>query len=346
MNFSVLTPDQSAEWSQAVDMLPANLRDIHFSHQYAAAQVHLGVKPRLAVYRWNDYVVLQPFALREFSVGGIAGMDIANLYGYGGPASNHGATLFQWFSQAFDDWCRSQGIVSEFCQLNPMLNSHQRKLVRQVVKATERKVVVVADISETNAKWRYKDRRQAGIRTASRLGITVNLEHDPAAFIRLYRQTMQRVYAPERFDFSDEYLRALAALGYVFCARFKDVAESAALMLHAGPTAYYHLAGNAMLNPKSGANDLLVHEMMIFARNELGARWFHLGGGVTSEPNDPVLHFKAGYSDMRLPAYAYFRVLDEMRYKELCAAKIAEEKAVTGAEFTSEFLPMYRREAS
>ena len=116
------------------------------------------------------------------------------------------------------------------------------------------------------------------------------------------------------------------------------------LMMRDG-TAYYHLAANAGDHPRSGANDLLVHEMAMFAAKS-GCKRFHLGGGATSDPADPVLFFKSGFSDLRAPAMSYFRVFDEATYAGLCAEKKRREVAETGTEFGTSFDPMYRREAS
>jgi hypothetical protein len=136
-------------------------------------------------------------------------------------------------------------------------------------------------------------------------------------------------------------------IGSVFVASIDGVPESASLMLHGeNGVAYYHLTGNAMVRPKTHANDLLVLFMANYARG-LGMMTLHLGGGVTSAPDDSVLAYKQGFSNAWLPTYSYFRVLDEHRYEQLCEAKKAQELEQTGAVWSaSTFLPMYRREAA
>jgi len=359
MSFSVLRPDADADrWAAIIDALPENLRDVHFTPQYAAAQKLLGVKPLMAIYEWEGYVVAQPFALRrtfvgsaalENAYGGLMAVDIANLYGYGGPVSSHGVQLYRWFSNAFLEWCRAHGVVSEYCALHPLMYPHQRALVREVVEPVTRKQVVVMDLRLAPMEG-YTENRLGGIRTARRAGVSVVCvrsksvaEHQP--FIRLYRETMLRKRAAARWYFPDEYLAALCRIGTVFYAMLDGEVESASLVLHGYGTAYYHLTANAMRTPKARANDLLVHEIAEWARG-VGCTRLHLGGGATAAEDDPVLRFKADYSTGRAPAYSYFRVFDDVAYRELCAAKAKQEIAETGAEYRTWFQPMYRREAS
>jgi hypothetical protein len=351
MSFDVLTPDgnDAIRWLAAIDRLPVGLRDVHLTLEYAAAQTFLGVEPRLAVYEHEGYVVVQPFALRKVSVGGIEAFDIANLYGYGGPISNHGEQLYEWFDRSFTGWCRDMGVVSEFCALNPMSGSHQDSLLRRTVQTVERKPVVVVDLSRPIGST-YRDRRAAGVKAATKHGVNVTsntTDFEDREFVRLYNVTMRRRRAARRWDFPDAYLMALCNLGTVFCAVMPDGdVESAGLMLDGqNGVAYYHLAGNMMNARKAGANDLLIHEMALCAQR-MGCKMLHLGGGATSKLDDPVLAYKAGFSDARLMAKTYFRVLDEARYHELCMAKAAQEIADTGAPFTTSFQPMYRREGS
>jgi lipid II:glycine glycyltransferase (peptidoglycan interpeptide bridge formation enzyme) len=136
----------------------------------------------------------------------------------------------------------------------------------------------------------------------------------------------------------------VCALGTVFHAVSPDGdVVSAALMLLAHGTAYYHWAGNSGFYPKSGANDLLVDAMATEAK-AAGCKRFHLGGGATSAADDAVLFFKSGFSDLRAPAVSYFRVFDEAAYRKLCAEKVRREVDETGAEFNTSFEPIYRRE--
>src|SRR5260370_1077405 len=235
MTFAVLSPqgNDAATWASLVEMLPPALRDIHFMPAYAAAQALLGIEPKLAVYQYDDYVVMQPFGLRPITIGDMTGVDIASLYGYGGPVSNHSEPLYAWFNEAFTEWCRQRRVVSEFCALHPLMHAPQRKLTGRVVESVQRKSVVVMNLGQKSFET-YKDRREAGIKAARRAGIKVDTakqQLDHAVFIRLYRETMLRKQACERWYFPDEYLAALSRLGTAFDALLACEVNSAALSL-------------------------------------------------------------------------------------------------------------------
>jgi hypothetical protein len=344
--------DGFRQWADVIAALPVAWQDVHLSAGYAAAQVHLGVEPMLAVYEAHDYRVVQPFALRKISIGGIDATDVANLYGYGGPASDHSWQLYAWFHEALMGWFADQDIVSEFCALNPMLGDRQRKLVKAKVELVERKPVVVVNLLHPPGQG-YRDRRRAGIKAALNAGVRVSPTPGQTAdddrrindFIYLYDLTMHRKCAGSRWFFPVAYLKDLCRIGTLFVAEIGGEVESAGLLLTSrSGDAYYHFAASAA-GHSNGANDLLVHEMANHAR-DIGMRRFHLGGGVTSVPDDPVLFYKAGFSDDRLMTTTYFRIIDREAYDDLCVAKRVQEIAETGVEFASAFLPMYRREAS
>jgi hypothetical protein len=359
MSFELLHPVSDRDkWLRALAKLPTDKRDIHWSPDYLAAERLRGHDPRLAVYTYHEYVVCQPIIIRNIFPLDADTLehempecwtcrDVSSPYGYGGPVSNHGRQLYAWFNESFTRWAAENRIVTEFCALHPFMTSHQIAMLRAVpqIKPVTRKQVVWIDL-RCDFAGQYHDNRKAGIKKARKEGVAVGMGGKPDGFIRLYRLTMLRKQAAARWYFSDEYLRALCDFGTVWYASVGGMTASAALMLMMmDGTAYYHLAANADVYPRSGANDLLVHEMAEFAARN-GCKRLHLGGGATSDPSDAVLFFKSGFSDLRAPAMSYFRVFDEVAYKALCVEKKRREVAETGMEFGTAFEPLYRREAS
>jgi len=364
MGFYVLTMHgQDAEkWRHIAHVrIPAELRDVHMSEPYMKAEELLGNKPLLAVYEYDEYFVAQAFVLREVNVSGIRALDISSPNGYGGPWSNHGHTLWNWFQKSFLEWCAEQGIVSEFCALNPLILNHQLSLMKSAdFDIKERKKVVVVDLEKPGLlENRYRDRRFAGIVAARRakveivaksnLGKNWTITDEEALyrrqFIKLYRDSMMKKAAATRWFFPDEYVASLCSIGDLFAAEVDGEVESMALQLPFGSSVYYHLAVNVGKHPNVGANDLLIHDMMVDAQRR-GFKRFHLGGGVTSAPDDGVFHYKSGFSDDRASAQSYFRIFDQKKYTELCEAKAQKEIYETGKEFSTNFLPLYRREAA
>lgn len=335
--------------------------DPHLSPDYMAAELLLGGEPRLTTYKFEHYYVVKPVVMRPVVIGKRKfGMDVTSPQGYGGPVTNHGARLHEWFDAEFREWCKRMGVICEYCALNPMHLPHQRVLMKPIgVDLRERKQVVWMNLAdrrwaEPESVYRgvdYKDTRIAGIKAAHKHRVTirqVETTDEAVVFIGMYLESMERKDASPRWRFPAEYLRALCNAYTVFVATVGtgagDVASSA-LIMTGGETAYYHMAANNPAHSKAGANDLLIHEVALWARTS-GIKRLHLGGGVTSAPDDPVLFFKGGFSPLRAPAMSYFRVLDEGKYRAACAAKVEQEIDETGAEFTTSFEPMYRREAA
>ncbi len=353
MKFDVLTPIKDrARWQRCVDMLPAKRRDIHFMPEYAAAQAMLGVEPRLAVLESDGGIIVQPFVMRPIETApGI--FDSASPYGYGGPVANVSDDTFRnQFFVELSAWRSANNVVDDYCVLHPFIESHQRWILDGVATVGEKKKDVVYIWLLPGFDNHYRRDRRVGIDRARMSGVTVENVEPAAANVRifcdLYRETMLRKQAASRWYFPEEYLRAHFDMGgdlvSLFFARIDGEIEVASLVLHAHGTAYYHLTGNRMAHPKVGANDLLVHEVAIWAKAN-GFDRLHLGGGVTASPNDGVLEYKAGFSSYRAPVYSYFTIFDDARYNELCAAKRAQEIAALGREIESNFTPRYRAEA-
>jgi len=345
MGFELLHPvNDRDKWLRAIYQLPQALQDVHWTPDYMAAEEMRGHEARLATYTYRDYVVAQPIIIRD--VQGTM-RDVSSPYGYGGPATNHGQQLYAWFNESFVSWAMENRVVTEFCALHPFMTAHQLGLIKAAptIQPKTRKDIIWIDLKGDFAE-QYHANRKAGIKKATKEGVAVRMGGHPDEFIRLYRLTMLRKQASARWYFTDEYIKALCDFGTVWYASVADIVVSAALMLMMiDGTAYYHLAANSDFHPRAGANDLLIHEMAEFAARN-GCKRFHLGGGATPDTTDSVLFFKSGFSDLRAPAMAYFRVFDEAAYAGLCVEKKRREVAETGTEFGTSFEPLYRREAS
>lgn len=354
-------------WTSAVADLPADRRDIHFLPEYSRIYATCyGYRAFLAMYRDGSRVVLQPFIRRPLgALPFLAGApdagdfdDLANVYGYGGPISNaaddgEGRMLYRAFATELSAWCEREGIASEFCSLHPLLARHQVGLVADVLPAAQVKDVVVIDLrpgEDEIAKGLRKGHRSS-IALAHRSGVRVAKvppsAENIAALKAMYAATMVRREAAGRWFFPDDFFAVtLASLGPTRTTLlFADVdgeLESGCLLMHDFATAYYHFAGTFSKRPGIGANNLMVFEAAMHAKRA-GFERLHLGGGVTADPDDSLLRFKAGFSPLRAPLYTYFTVRNRRVYDELCERKRAYECKTTGAEMQSDFVPLYRR---
>ena len=103
----------------------------------------------------------------------------------------------------------------------------------------------------------------------------------------------------------------------------------------------YHLGGTINEALKLAPDKLLVDEVRLWASSQ-GHRALHLGGGMTSDPEDSLLHYKKGFSDTRHEFATWRWILSQEVYDRLCEAKMQsnERRRVKSAD--ANFFPAYR----
>jgi GNAT acetyltransferase-like protein len=171
------------------------------------------------------------------------------------------------------------------------------------------------------------------IRRNERLGYASGQSDDVAAFGTLYRQTMVRTQATERYFFDDHYLsRVLAApSARLLITQAPDGRPaSGALVVESDGMLHYFLGGTA--------DELLEHSpfkstvaAMIALADELDMP-LNLGGGLT--PGDALEHFKRGFANSTAPFYTHELVCDAGAYEHLSAGRA-----------DGGFFPLYRAPA-
>ena len=102
----------------------------------------------------------------------------------------------------------------------------------------------------------------------------------------------------------------------------------------------YHLGGTRNEFIEFSPMTLMIDTVRLWA-NEIGARVFHLGGGVGSK-EDSLFHHKAGFSDRRHDFTTWRFIVTPNIYRELCEQRIRMNE-LQGLEPTSaEYFPAYR----
>lgn len=366
--FKVLAADgaDAIAWSTLVGKLPVHSRDIHYLPEYGLiyAATH-GVTPKLAVLESEYGFVLQPFIVRPLNdlpflkAGGetMEYRDIANPYGYGGPlisCAGHAApeSLLAAYEREFAAYCESKQYASEFCSLHPLIDiTRDLRLASSVNLAAEKEIVYLDLARNETELWQHlRKGHKSSITKARREGVVVEQVECNAgnlqAFKSLYYATMERHQAAERWFFPQNYFgNCLEILGdqraSLHFATVNGELAVAAMLIHDFDFAYYHFAGSDPRFNSTCAGNLLVYESALWARAQ-GYRYFHLGGGVTANPDDSLFIFKSGFSDLRATLYTYGRVLNAATYHTLSQLKVRHELA-TGWSGNTEFFPQYRR---
>jgi Acetyltransferase (GNAT) domain len=169
------------------------------------------------------------------------------------------------------------------------------------------------------------------IRRNARLGYATRGSDDVATFGALYRQTMARTEAAERYFFSDGYLAQVlqAASAKLLMTSAPDGRPAAgAIVVESDGVLHYYLGGTADGLLEHSPFKSTVAAMIDLARER--DLPLNLGGGLT--PGDALEHFKLGFSNSSAPFYTHELVCDPDAYERLS----------TGRDPASGFFPLYR----
>jgi hypothetical protein len=186
-------------------------------------------------------------------------------------------------------------------------------------------------IVDPGAEAEIRSTHARHIRRNERLGYVTREEGDAGPFGALYRQTMARTQAAQRYFFDDYYLAQVLAAesARLLVTHAPDGRPAAgAIVVESDGLLHYFLGGTA--------DGLLEHSpfkstvaAMIDLAADLGLP-LNLGGGLA--PDDALEHFKRGFANSSAPFYTHELVCDPAAYERLSA----------GREEARGFFPLYR----
>jgi len=336
-----------AEWQEVFDGIPPHLQDVHYSYSYAKIQkIDRGGEVVLAVAEFNDGKILQVF--HRLFIPESKFTDLTNVYGFGGPLGigNVGTEQYTEFAAAVAELCKSNFTISEYCCLHPLLNRNIMPLLSNVEISVNKYTVVIENLPVFDLKCTAR-RVRRGVKAAIENGIEIVEDENPAAFASLYLKSMDLLQAHERWRKPYEYWSAHSkSVGARwFFAKDESGYHRGLLTVGIGKTAYAHFLGNDGERRNDGLDDLLYYTAALRLRDS-GVLRFHLGGGTTSEPNDPLFLFKSSFSSARYQVASYTRIFDHIAYADLLAATAAKEIATLGRlSAVKAWFPQYRRPA-
>jgi hypothetical protein len=341
-------------WDRALARLPASLRDVYFERAYALVWQRRGDGRAMgAIWQEGQASVLYVFLRRDLedlsAIGEVAtGLrDITTPYGYGGPlvhAPEDAVGVLARFREAFDTWCRSEGIVSEFIRFHPLLET-QRGLELHLETVTLGETVwcrVDEGVGELMAGMEPSHRRN--LRKAQREGLVAAVETSDRGydeFRELYNATMARRNASAMYSFDEGYFRSFRELlgdrQALIAVRAGGTMIAGGLLMRSDRFAHYHLGGSSGAHLHLRPNNLFFFEAMQWARRR-GASALHLGGGY--RPDDELLRFKRGLGSGRATFAIGRKIHEPDAYERLAAL----HRQRTGPVSIS-FFPAYRAPA-
>jgi len=346
LSFEVLRasePSERAKWIEAWEQWPDREPMWHPSY----AELFAGADDlRCVSFSDERGVAFMPILLRSLSDLEWAResdlTDASTPYGYGGPAKI-GNPNSDAFWDAFDEWARSARLVSFVERIS--LFSDQILPFRGEVETVMQNVVRTLQIPQEEMWMDYEHKVRKNINKAQRSGLTV--EVDPAGkglddFMRIYTQTMERRSAGEQFFLSREKIAGVdRGLTVFFHTLMDGKVVSSEIVLVGAKHIYSFLGGTDSEAFEFRPNDLLKHEIINWGRAN-GKEAFVLGGGFGG--NDGIFRYKLSFApegarDFRIGK----RVLDEVRYKELCEMRECfERKRNPEWQPRENYFPVYR----
>ena len=179
-------------------------------------------------------------------------------------------------------------------------------LIGRIPIAFERHVCV-ADL-EGDPLATFGPKALGMVRRAQNRGVVHDVRTVTPDFGILYRSAMESIEADPLYSFDDAYFSTIAAAGaFEVTARDAHGVCAAAVFLVGGPQASYHLsARRADPSPEAGSVNLILLEGLRECARR-GATTCILGGGMSGDPDDPLLRFKAAMATRILPRPTFRR---------------------------------------
>jgi hypothetical protein len=307
-DFELLSLSDTSKWSEYLHKLPIDQQDIYFTPDYYRLYEELGDgKAQCFVFQQGNDLALYPFLMNSVNQCGFdldkEYFDIQGAYGYNGViSSTYDPDFFDAFHKAFCYWCRDKNIIAEFTRFHPLL-SNQRFSARHMNIVFDRKTVFVnLDQPFRDIYHHYQRTTKKQIKRAyDRYKLTMRrLDNDAEildAFWDIYTVTMKRAAADPYLYFNKDYFRKLlqTTSNSCFVAYFNDVAVAAIITFHNSTYIHGHLGG-ALTNYLGMSPYSLLYDQIIKFGLEKSCKYFHVGGGRTTNPDDPLLKFKMNFS--------------------------------------------------
>ena len=244
---------------------------------------------------------------------------VQNPYGYGGELSSAQGT-HNYFRSQLDLWFKSNNVLAETIARHPILSQRCDEANEQhnIYRSQPKNCVV---INYNDPHWaQYTSRCRNTIRKGVNFGYKCEIlpSHEYVnEFIHLYHSAMEKIGASSFYFFEQDYFEALMSSAYctlIVCKK-DEVWHSAALFMEADLYAEYHLAATIPEGRNYGATNILLDFAAHHYENK-NLDLLYLGGGVTTNSDDPLLKFKTSFSNELVDYNREFRIHDQRFIEE------------------------------
>jgi hypothetical protein len=333
----ILGTHDTAEW---LAVLGRSLQhDFHQLPQYHRVAEQRGEgTAQLFVYSEGDCTIALPLLLRPVDPAEPDGWhDATSVYGYGGPASSHdmlpGGVLRNFQIELAEELARRR-VIAVFSRLHPLIAQGEILAGLGDCPANGQTLSIDLTLPDEAQRGRYNKSCRTSLRKLRESG-----------FVGLHDR--EKRYLPEFVEvyfFDETYFnlltRELAGVSHLFVALKDGEVTAATLCTICDGIVQDHLGGTRDAFLKFSPDRLVVDTERMWA-NGMGARVFHLGGGVGAQ-QDSVFRYKAGFSDRQHTFRTWRWIIRPDVYEEL-SASAARWNVVNGLRAVSAgYFPAYR----
>ncbi len=303
--------------------------DIYYNDEYISLYIEKDEELFSFKYQENDNIFINKTIKRPIEkIGNIdvndGFYDLETAYGYGGFYTNSDDDIFiNKAMQKYTQKCKDENIVAEFVRFHPFNKfpiNHNNFLDFNIHDRN----VVIKELSE-NILTSYNAKVRNAVKRANEK-VQIQESENIDRFIELYNATMEKNDATDFYFFDKQYYINLLKNNEVklYKVLHQDEIIAMGFFMFSADIAHYHLSANSDISYKLNSNYALL-DTMFHKAQELGIKYFLLGGGTTTEETDPLLKFKTKFSKRLKPFYISGKIYNKEIYAKY--NKLWEEQA-------------------
>jgi dTDP-4-amino-4,6-dideoxygalactose transaminase len=349
--FRVLSTEQQEEWVEVLGRVTQH--DFYHLPQYHRVEERrLKATAHLFTYCEGDYLIALPLLFRSTREGLRGWKDATSVYGYGGPVASHGKTpgpIAGNFQAALREVLVERRVITVFSRLHPLNAQHDLLAGLGECRTIGQTVSIDLTLPLERQREQYRGTYKRLLNGQRREGRVACLRDEEkrhlSDFVSIYQETMRRVKAGQTYFFGEDYFRELARelepVLQLFVAVIGGKAAAAGLFTICDGVVQYHLGGTRDEFLKLSPMALIFDTVRLWA-NEIGARVFHLGGGVGAR-EDSLFHYKAGFSDRRHDFSTWSWIVAPEMYREICERRTRINELHGLVPASADYFPAYRQ---
>lgn len=341
--FTIHSYENRREWFE--DLSNMEIGDVFFSPDYLKSnEPILDGSVECFVFKDGDSTVLYPYIRRK--IPGTDRFDITSAYGYGGAIARGEKTGFAKFNDLFCEYCRDNGIVTEFIRFHPVFENHA--FMESYLDGLYKSSVVALDYTRGDFSLTGSVKKEAlkKIRRASNRGVSVIEDTEwkyYLQFMDLYHKDMSEKSASSFYFFDKKFFYLLKELmsgrSKIFIAFCNGKMIGGHFVLYGKDYSYNYLSCSNRQYLSSGVNDLLQYKVLEWALDKKIKKHV-LGGGRNNE--DSLFHFKSKFSRDRMSFYVGQRIHLAKEYRQLCEQKVFKQNLDEKEFYSRKWFPLYR----